>query len=307
MSFIKDYFYRLSSGYYNIGFVTSKLDSIVAHGELNVHWLKHRCSSSWFADPFIINADDSYIYVLVEEWDSRKRKGHISRLLVDRGSFELVNKDIALELDTHLSFPAYYVKDEKIFIYPENCASGALYCYEYDPIDNKCKSKSLLIDLPLTDAIIFENDHRTFLFGTKHNESAGNGNRLFVFELKNGAFVQTDLIVFSDNIARMAGNMFRCAGKLYRPAQESNHSYGHSVSIQEAWFNDSHWHFKEIKRIKSPNKKLSYGFHTFNVYGDLVAVDAFQWYHPTIRKLFVDDWGNANKLVRIASHTLRKG
>ena len=306
MSLIKDYYYRLTSGYYNIGFVTSSIDSILAHDELDVHWLKHNCNNSWFADPFIIRIDDSYIFVLVEEWDSHKRKGHISRLIVDGQSYELVHKDVALELDTHLSFPAYFVKDDIVFIYPENSASGSLNCYEYDPIGNQCKYKSLIIDSPLTDAVIIEYEGRTFMFSTRYDESAGNGNKLFVFELKNGAFAQEALIEFDESIARMAGGFFNWKGKLYRPAQESNHSYGHAVSIQEARFDNNHWHFKEIKRIESPSKRLSFGFHTFNVFGNMIVVDAFQWYHPTIRKMFVDDWGNNNKFVQTASQFLRK-
>ena len=293
MRSLKDIYSKWTTGYYNIGFITSGLDSVLEHKAIDVKWLIHNEKDVWFADPFILHKDGSYIYVLVEEWDISRQKGQISRLKVDLQSFRLVSKETVLDLTTHLSFPAYFIKDGIIYLYPENSASGALFCYQYDPKSCRCSNKSLLIDKPVTDSILLEHDGKTFLFATFQNELGGNGKKTTIFEKDaNGSFVKADEVFFEDNLARMAGNFFYYHRKLFRPAQESNHSYGHSVSIQEATLLNGKWHFEEALRISSPHRQLSYGFHTFNVFDNLIAVDAFGWYHPALRKLFVDDWGN---------------
>ena len=307
MKGINDLFGYLASGYYNIGFVQKDMNSILNHGSFEVKWLVHNDKDTWFADPFILDYDENSIAVLVEEWDNGKRKGQISKLIVDRSTCELVKKETVLELDTHLSFPAYHVKNGVIHLYPENSSSGALYSYEYDPVSNRCVSKTLLIDQPATDAVLLEFEGREFIFATLKDDNSGNGKVLNIYERKgDNPFELIDTFGFEENIARMAGNYFEYKGKLYRPAQESNHSYGHSVSIQEASLHNDKWHFKEVVRLSSPNKQLSYGFHTFNVYKDIIAVDAFGWRYPLLRHLFVDYWGNVNSMVRVISKMLKK-
>ena len=80
---------------------------------------------------------------------------------------------------------------------------------------------------------------------------------------------------YSDNLSRSAGNFFQYAGKTYRPTQVCIKSYGDAVSIQEVSHNHHDgWHFKEIRRLYSPNPDLNLGFHTFNTYDNIIVVDA---------------------------------
>ena len=72
----------------------------------------------------------------------------------------------------------------------------------------------------------------------------------------------------------MAGNFFDYKGKIYRPAQVCIKSYGDAVSIQEVNHVNNKWYFKEIRRIYSPHPDLDLGFHTLNIYKNMIVVDA---------------------------------
>ena len=74
---------------YNIGFVSCPLKSILEGDTFSVNWLKHSYKDRWFADPFILDMTDNEIRILVEEWYDPIQRGRISRLVVDRSSFEL--------------------------------------------------------------------------------------------------------------------------------------------------------------------------------------------------------------------------
>ena len=156
---------------WNIGFIEDSLDTILDPDRpVTIHWMKHNEKKSWFADPFILGIDDAHIYVRVEEFYYPIERGRISKLTINRNTYQLEKIDVILELPTHLSFPAIIRKDGKTYIYPENSESGKLALYEFDTASNKCIPSKILCERPLTDAII------TDLFGE---------NQIFSTELPN--------------------------------------------------------------------------------------------------------------------------
>ena len=143
----------LSDERWNIGFIQNDMASILSGEELCVKWLKHDSKYSWFADPFILDVTDNEIHVLVEEYYKPIQRGRISRLIIDRYSYELKQKDVVLELRTHLSFPAIIRKEKDVFIYPENGESGELNLYQYFPESNKCVKIETILSEAVADAI----------------------------------------------------------------------------------------------------------------------------------------------------------
>ncbi len=85
----------------------------------------------WFADPFLLDVTDEEIIILAEEYEHKLAKGRLAKLIIDKKSYKLKSYKIILELPTHLSFPIYYRKDDKIYIYPENSESGKCTLYLY--------------------------------------------------------------------------------------------------------------------------------------------------------------------------------
>ena len=92
--------------------------------------MKHSYRDRWFADPFILDVNDSEIILLAEEVEDKMQQGVISKLVIDRASYVLKSKKTILELPTHLSFPVIMREGNKILVYPESGASGKLTMYE---------------------------------------------------------------------------------------------------------------------------------------------------------------------------------
>ena len=101
---------------YNIGFVDGSLEAVIAGEPMKVNWMKHSYKDRWFADPFVFDVTDNTIILFVEEYYNPIKRGRLSKMVVDRQSYELISLKTILELDTHLSFPFYFKKDGKVYL-----------------------------------------------------------------------------------------------------------------------------------------------------------------------------------------------
>ena len=283
---IRDY---LTAAKYNIGFVGNTLEDIINGNPIRVNWMNHSYKDRWFADPFILNVTDEYYIVLVEEWYDPINRGRISKLTIDRKDYTLNDIKTILELDSHLSFPFIQRTNDAIFIIPENSATGKLPRYKYNPITDELSFDSMICNDRLTDSVLFHYNGEELMFSTKLPDA--NGKDLGIYKKQSdGSYIQYDTFHFEENLSRMAGDVFTCSGKLYRPAQVCIESYGDAVSIQEVINENGKFDFKELRRIYSPTKKYDLGFHTFNVYNNHIVVDGLGYRNPTISKFFRFLW-----------------
>lgn len=281
---LRNFIKSLSDERWNIGFIQNDLNGILHGEQLRVKWMKHSYKDRWFADPFILEVTDKDIHVLVEEFYKPIHHGRISRLIVDKNSFELKSLDVVLELPTHLSFPAIIRKDQNVFIYPENGSSGELNLYQYKPETNECIKVETILAEAVADAVIAHINNKEMLFCTK--VSNPNGNILCVYEKgSSDTFILNELYSFNENVARMAGNFFEYLGKVYRPTQECNEQYGHAVTLQEVTRQGNKFLFKEVRRMYSTHPKLTVGMHTFNIYKDIIVTDALGFDNMWIRSI----------------------
>ena len=247
---LKKIYRYITSEKWTIGFVNNKIDDIINGKELDITWIRHKFNDRWFADPFVLDVDEKYIYVLVEEYYRPIHRAYISKLTIDKKTKELIKTDLVLKLNTHLSYPAIIRKDNHIYIYPESGQSGRLMLYEYFPESNEVKEKECLIDGDLAHA------------------------------LKAEKYFDSEIIYFKDNVARMAGDFFTYHDKIYRPAQDCNKNYGNGTVIQEIKRENGTWKLNEIVRYYSTNKRYPLAFHTLNSYKDVIVVDAQGfWFH----------------------------
>ena len=279
---------------YNIGFVEQDLQSVIEGKPVTVNWLKHFYKDRWFADPFILDVTDDEIIVLVEEWYDPIQRGRISKLIVDRSTYELKQLKVMIDEGSHLSFPAIERKGNDICIYPER-AGTHLKGYKYIEKDDCFEKLGVVSDLPLTDTVITDLFGQRLLFSTKMPDA--NGKKLGVYSWDNAKqeFVPYEYCHFDENISRMAGNFFMCNGKIYRPAQVCIKSYGDAVSIQEVGFEEGKFSFREIRRIYSPHRDFDLGFHTFNVYKGVIVVDALGFRRPKLAHIL-------RRIVNIVKH-----
>ena len=152
--------------------------------------------------------------------------------------------------------------------------------------NDKVTEQEELLHEDVGDATITELFDEELLFCTK--PPLYNDEILHVYRKnEDGKYVDSEQVEFEDKIARMAGDFFSVDGKIYRPAQDCNRSYGNGLVIQEVVRHNGIWRFKEIHRYYSPYKKYSLGIHTLNHYKDVIVVDAVGYWHPRLASVLV--------------------
>lgn len=284
---VRDY---ILSQKYNIGFINGNIKSVLEGETIRFNWMKHSYKNRWFADPFILDVTDDEIIVLVEEWYDPIQRGRISKLIIDRTTFELKDIKVLLEAETHLSFPMIKRKKDGLYVYPENSATGKWIEYKYNPETEKLEKQRVLANLRLTDSVICDYFDEPLMFSTCLPNANGKELCIYTWNNKKQEYVAKDHYHFQENLSRMAGDFFQYNGKTYRPAQVCIKSYGDAVSLQEVTHENGIWNFKEVRRIYSPHPDYDLGFHTFNTYKGLIVVDALGFRKPKLCHLLRKIW-----------------
>ena len=265
---------------WDLAFISNSIDDLFNGKEFCVRHVINPYKDRWFADPFILSFDNDVIELLVEEYNNDSPLGRISRIVINRNRYEIQDLKVVLQFETHLSFPAIMRKDGKIYIYPENSCAGGLWLYEYNQKTDECKKIKKLSNQPLTDAIITDLFGKKQLFSTKEPNPNKNVLDIYDWDDEKDYFEFRESFMFEENLARNAGAFFEHKGRKYRPAQECNVMYGHSVSLQEVDITDNGYLFKEVRRLMPP--KGACGIHTFNSYNGLTVIDMKVFLYPRI-------------------------
>ena len=284
--------YKLAtSNRYTIGFMEFSENIVKKDGNLpEVHWIKDDYKKGWFADPFILRMTDDEIVVLVEEFVYKLKRGVISQVRINRADYSIKGVKRIINTGYHLSFPAYYRKNGKVFIYPEQGARGATWLYEYDEDTYKAKELRIINPNDTVDTSILDlpNGEKVLTCTTCPDY---NGSVLDIYP-----FYETDCsaalkpimqIDLPHKTARNAGKFFRVGCNVYRPAQYSEHYYGEGTEIQKVIFDGERIAFQPVRRIFSPSKEYPDAFHTFNVFENKwVVVDGRRRRFPLLAKMF---------------------
>lgn len=278
MSFHSKLSHFINEQHWTLGFIEQPLKDIIDGKPYEIIYVKGMPRDRWFADPFILDYDEDRIQVLVEEFCYKLCRGRIAWLSFDRKSYRLLEYKIILDLPTHLSFPFIQRKNGKVYICPENSASGSWNMYEYNPAADAL-TKENMVNLPLTDAIITDLFGETVFATVLPNP---NGSILGAYSI-DGELKQS--ISFPSNIARNAGDWFVVDNKVYRPSQDCNNGYGRAVILQEVTNENGDFTFKDVRRIASTHPKFTTGCHTFNNYKGLTIVDVHGWRRPCLVKV----------------------
>jgi len=300
MSKLVQIYHNLIRRYWEIGIVPFSEDVIDDQYPLGIRWIKNPYQNeTWYADPFILSENENEFVILVEEFPFAKEKGRISRLVVSKSDWKIIDVKVLLELDTHLSFPCYFRQEGKVFIYPENSASGKSIIYEYNEQNEELSPIGLLNDNPLTDAVIYDIDGHRFILSTQHPRENKNILDIYRMQGMKSDSIPIQTIRFEENIARNAGVPFVSKGKLIRPAQISNKGYGEGMILQEVRCIDGKFRFEELKRMYSPFSKCSIAFHTMNVFQNRYIIFDAQGYKHSILGPIIDNIANfARKVLK---------
>lgn len=240
-------------------------DSIIEKGltKTDVNVVKNPYKTKWFADPFIYEDDERFLQLFVEEFDKKIKRGRIARIRIDKSTNAIVECKIILDLPTHLSFPAIYRVEDRVYVHPENSESGNSYMYEYDVNADCLVNPVLVVDKPLTDAVIRKAEEGYTMTATLVDNA--NGNVMSVFQSQSflGPYKEKETLTMPNNSARMAGHYINTKNGIIRPAQNCNGDYGKAV-----WFYNDDVLVGQIL----PWGKYD-GVHTFNNYGCGFVID----------------------------------
>lgn len=280
MIFNRDSFWRYAlKNRWNIGFADNTLEDIVStQNPLKIHWMKHNYTDRWFADPFVLDVSEEYIYVLAEEY-YRPIRGHIVLLKIEKETFRLVENTTLLVLKTHLSFPAIIRKESGIFVYPESNESGALTLYKLDFEKKTLSPVSVIIKESISDAIITDAFGVSCISATEKPNP--NGRVMSLFRKEDGVYKRWKNVSFDHDVARNAGDWFTVYGITYRPAQDCTGRYGGALEIQKLE-NTKEPSFSTIRHIEPSSIKYSLGIHTLNNYKGVTVVDGYGYCRPWI-------------------------
>ena len=259
------YSWDLAFGNYN--------EKIMSNGlsKSDIKIIKNPYKNKWFADPFILDENDSTLVLLVEEFDYAINRGRIARLSINKNSQKIEECKIILDLPTHLSFPAIYSSGDDIWVLPENSKSGYSYVYRYDKHRDLLVDQRLIMDKPLVDAIICQDGEKYLLYATK--EDNPNGGELHIYEADDffGPYSEESIEKMPSNYARMAGHIIQNGGNRIRPAQNCNGSYGRAVFFVKD---------KDIVGKLVPISIKYAGIHTFNTNGKTFIIDLKRYDFP---------------------------
>lgn len=279
-------FREIRHNLWNLGFIEEGLKDTLTNKNPKIHWVKKCINDRWFADPFILDVTDSEIIILAEEYCYNVRRGRIARVVIDRKTYEEKYFEIILELSTHLSFPFIIRQKGKIYLMPENSASGSSTVYEYEDVSRKLTPLHHLAEEPFTDATIFEIENKSYLCTTMLPDTNSTSVKIYSFDNEN-LKVQNRIatIEFPIVCGRNAGEVFEVDGQLYRPAQDCTLCYGHGVILQKMTMKDGKWVFVDVNTIYPKTFKYNQGIHTFNNYKGLIVIDARGYRNPVMGRV----------------------
>lgn len=269
---------------YNIGLCKLSPDELISIGlKAEVKWMKHKYKDRFFADPFILEITAEEYVILAEEClFDRLDSGCIVELHIDRISFKLKARFIVLQLDTHLSYPAIIRRGGKVYVYPENSASGKLCMYEYDYSIHKLTNPKVILDEAVVDATIFENDGKWYLTATKVSDTRQNVF-LYMSDEFDGTYKQVSSSPFNTSLrsSRPAGDIIKSGDRLFRPAQDCVGGYGVGTTIMEIKEITADRILEEERCHITPSFfRYSKGLHTINFYKDICVIDANGYLKP---------------------------
>lgn len=281
---LKNWIRELRYSYYTIGFIQGGLDAVMKcpQTEIEADFIKWNLidnNGSWFADPFVLDVTDDAIVVLTEEMPRHIHKGVITKLTIDRNSFEVIKKKVVLELPNHLSFPDVVRYDDKVFICPENGLSGPLCMYEYNKESEIFEFKKVICDDVVWDSAV------TDLFGDRYLFTAAKDDYcldIYKWNEEKERFTAYQQIISKDRDSRLAGEPFHYEGKTYYPAQLCDKYYGRGVVIKEIEYDNDKFTTHKYRTLFSPHKTLRLGMHTLNHYKGIVVIDVKGFKHRHI-------------------------
>ncbi|WP_162880254.1 glucosamine inositolphosphorylceramide transferase family protein [Mariniflexile rhizosphaerae] len=232
---------------------------------------------SFWADPFIIKANNENFFVYFEELKSNNL-GKISCVELN-SNLEIVRKEDIINTDYHLSFPNIFFKEDNYYMIPESSQNNTLQLFECNQFPFKWDFKTNLMEnIKLLDAVWIYHNDLYWIFANKIEDfEHDNNEKLYLYYSKN--LFSNDWkphiknpIITDASLARNAGGFIIENGKLKRVSQNCMKGYGQNIVINEVKLLTKEDYYEEKTSEILPQKGFI-GMHTLNKLKNMEVMD----------------------------------
>jgi len=194
-----------------------------------------------------------------------------------RDSHGAWQSQVALELSFHLSYPWVCEWEGELFCVPEQHQSGHLSLYRCTEFPHRWVEETILLEVPAVDATPFQHEGHWWMWLGADAASAKHELHLFHAPALTGPWLPHALnpVHVRPNLARCGGSALRSQGRLLRPAQNRERTYGGSLLVYEVLeLSQKRYLERELVRWEAlPQWPYPDGLHHLSCAGDVVAFD----------------------------------
>lgn len=237
----------------------------------------------WCADPFLFEKD-GVTYIFIEVFDRITQKGAIGYRIFANGKCSKIK--ICLESDYHFSYPYVFEKNGHIYMLPECHESRKLTLYRAICFPDKWEIEEHIMNNKLVcDTNMYETKQgeQVLLTMELDRKKFCYDKLSLYYKSKNGweASLNNPIVVGADH-ARNGGALFENGGRLIRPAQNCEKSYGESLKFYHIKKIDKEFYEEELIstfciRDVCTSKHIKFdGIHTYNRNGKYEVIDLRQ-------------------------------
>lgn len=238
----------------------------------------------FFADPFLIEHEGK-TWLFVERIARQTKKGTIScSLLGESGNFGFPT--MVLERPYHLSYPFVFEHENSVFMIPETGENSTVELYISERFPDRWKLHSTLLSgVSIFDATLVRYNSKYWLFGASASEINLPQDELVIFysDKIEGPWQPHSLnpVKSCCRSARPAGRVISLDGRLFRPAQDCERSYGSAIVWCEITTLTER-SYGEVAIGRWSGKSMGgNGLHTYNQVANMVTIDiertAWNW------------------------------
>jgi len=232
---------------------------------------------TYWADPFVVEHDGERL-LFVEEFDLKKKKGHIAVAPLHTNG-TVAAATTVIDEPHHLSYPFVFAYENEIYMLPESSDNSTIDLYRSTDFPRSWqRTTTLMRDVYAVDSTLFFYRGRWWLFTclSSHSEAPAR-DELFLYYADSPLDTKwtphpLNPIVSDARCARPAGRIFLDGGRIYRPAQDCSRRYGYGLRLMEVVkLNEEEYEECEYKAYLPEGKRV--GIHTFNTEAGWAVID----------------------------------
>lgn len=231
----------------------------------------------FYADPFLHHANGR-TFLFVEEYPYTDRKGIISAAEVVDG--RLATAPVAvLKRPYHLSYPFVFEHEGEFWMIPETGENRSIELYRAAEFPWKWKLSTVLMEgAVFSDATVLFHGGLWWLFVTADWFGTSTQDELSIFysEALEGEWKphRANPVKSDSRFSRPAGRIIQQNGRLFRPAQNCDRTYGAGI----VWFEitdltPTSFSEREIADWDGQTELSMDGLHSFDQLGPLQVID----------------------------------